>query len=364
MAEISFPYEKDTNIGTDANNGGGRQAVTEADWQSMATMWSADRINYTPTKNAMTESAMPFYTRVGTDGALTIQPGEAVVGGFYYKLDAALTVQVDKNLNTTNDRKDILVIQTDLSKGYTKIAISQGAANSAPQAPQPSRQRAGRWELPLYVITVPKNQGAPTLQRVVPFASPADVTSIASGRDLGPFQPEGTFMRCVSPKDQYEAYNGADGYVVTRDLGLTRTYTPKLLYTRQDNPPGLQCKGRYRRIAPNMVWFSVDISNPTNTDYWNDADDNCLAFTLPDGIPLNGETGQTFSGLMVNGGYSAELPNFVDLKGYTWKGFSGNYVRILYQNPKYLAEGYDYARVFPRSSYIIFSGVYETQDLK
>ncbi|MGK5627006.1 hypothetical protein [Streptomyces sp. URMC 123] len=364
MAEISYPFEKDTDISSKPEDGGGRTAVTQNDWQNMATMWSGDRINHVLTKGNMVTETMPFHASVTDVNTITVGKGEAYVGGFYYKLDAPTSVRVDTNLNTRYDRKDLLVIRADLAKGYAKLEISRGVETSNPQIPQPARQPGGMWELPLYVITVPKNSGRPVPDAVHPYATPDDVASVAPAQSVAYHQPEGTFLRCLSPGGQYEAFNGADGFTITRDLGATKTYTPQILYTRVTNPPGLVARGRYRRIAPNLVWYSIDINNPTNNDYWNDAKDNCISFTLPEDAKLNGNTGQVFSGLLTNGGYDAGMPNFVDLRGYAWGGHAGDYVRILHQNFKYLHEGLDYMRVFPRKSYILFSGVYETQGLK
>lgn len=364
MAEISYPFDKDTNISDKPEDGGGRQSVNQNDWQNMATMWSEDRIAHTLTSGNMVSETLPFYASVYDANTIKVQKGEAFVGGIFYKLDAPATVRVEHNLNAKYDRLDLLVIQADLAKGYVRVAVSQGAATSNPQVPKPSKQPGGRWELPLYVVRVPKNQGKPVIEPVHPYKAPDDISSVAPAQAVAPHQAEGSFIRCLSPQGQYEAFNGADGFTITRDLGATKTYTPQIRYTRVANPSGLVARGRYRRIAPNLVWYSIDVNNPTSTDYWNDKADNCISFTLPPDAKLNGANGQVFSGVLVNGGYDAGMPNFVDLRGYTWGGHGGDYVRMLYQNPKYLHEGLDYLRVFPRKSYILFSGVYETQGLK
>ncbi|MFI6684980.1 hypothetical protein [Streptomyces sp. NPDC050485] len=365
MAEISYPFDRDTNIGK-PEEGGGRAAVTQNDWQNLATQFADDRIDHVLNSGNMVAESMPFYAEVYDVNTIKVQRGEATVGGFYYKLDAPTTVRVEHNLDQKYDRQDLLVIRVDLAKGYGKVEVSQGAATANPQVPKVLKERGGRWELPLYVIRVPKKQGQPVISPVHPYKAPEDVSAVAPAQSVAAHQAEGSFIRNLAPSaggGQYEAFAGADGFAITRDLGDTRTYTPEIRYTRV-TPKGLVTRGRYRRIAPNLVWYSVDINNPTNTDYWNDAQDNCMAFTLPKDAQLHGANGQVFSGVMVNGGYDAGMPNFVDLRGYTWGGHKGDYVRMLYQNPKYLHEGLDYLRVFPRKSYILFSGVYETQGLK
>ncbi|WP_327377664.1 hypothetical protein OG393_29175 [Streptomyces sp. NBC_01216] len=356
MAESSYPFEKDSPDG-------GHTAVTQNDWQSMASMWSGDRINMLLTSTNMVPEAMPFYARVSDVNTITVQPGEAFVGGFYYKLDAPSSVRIDSNLSKDKSRVDLLVLRADLARSSVNLAIRRGAESASPKIPKPARQPGGAWELPLYVIRVPKGGGGnPVAEPVHPYTTGDDAASVAPAQSVAYHQPQGTFIRCLDPKNQYEAFNGSDGYTVTRDLGATKTYTPKILNTRVNADGRLQARGRWRWIAPNMVWYSVDIANNTEIDFWNNAKDDCISFTLP--MPFHGDIGQVLSGQMTNGGYDAGMPNFVDLRGYTWGGNRTNVARILYQNQKYLHEGLDYLRVFPRKSYILFSGVYETQGLK
>ncbi|MES9589958.1 hypothetical protein ABWK57_14015 [Streptomyces sp. NPDC094045] len=355
MAEKSFPFSQ-------ANGSGGQAAVSQVDWQAMATTWGGDRVDFQLVNNSYSFSALPFYAKVVNSRTIELKAGAAWVGGFYYKSDTTLTVDITSN-PTENPRKDTIVVRTDLAVGSANIAVVKGQPSKAPVAPQPQRIPGQRWEMVLYEILVPAKDGALTINLVAPFDQPAPVTTPWNTRATATALPVGTFlydMDANSNDTPCEAYKGRDGYVVTRHLGKAKTYEPKIVNTGK-LPSGVIFKGIWRWTSPNSVYFSIDIQNTTNTDI-KQSGSGPISFTLP--TNPTAAVGQVFSGFMNNNpGYFGDLPNFLALTGVSQGGNKTNVVKIYYPNAKKLAQGLDYLLVFPRKSTITFSGVYEANTL-
>ncbi|MFH8346792.1 hypothetical protein [Streptomyces sp. NPDC018045] len=354
MAEISFPF-------TESNESGGREVVSQLDWQSMSKLWGGDRLDFKLVNASYNGSAMPFDARVINGRTIELKPGAAWVGGFYYKSDSILTVDVEAN-PTENPRKDTIVIRTDVVKGCANIVVVKGQPSKSPIAPRPQRIAGQRWEMVLHEVTAPAKDGAITLLNVAPYDMPARIATPWNTRVTADYHDTGHFFYDMDSNNndtQYEAFNGRDGYMVTRHLGKARTYTPQIVNTGK-LPSGILYRGLWRWIAPNTVHFSIDIENTSNTDV-KQSGTGPLSFTLPVN-PTSG-IGQHFSGQMINSNYDAGMPNYVQLSGMSNMGNKTNVVRIFYPSPKYLSEGLDYLLTFPRKSSIVFSGTYEANAL-
>ncbi|MDQ8703304.1 hypothetical protein RCO28_12510 [Streptomyces sp. LHD-70] len=354
MAEKSFPFGE-------ANASGGQTAVSQLDWQDMAKLWGGDRVDFKLTNYSYQGGALPFSARVVNARTIEIKPGSAWVGGFYYQLDSILTLDIESN-PTENPRRDTIVVRVDLAKGSANLAAVKGQPSKAPIAPRPQRIAGRTWEMVLIEVLVPAKDGALVLTGVAPYDMPASVSSPWNTRQTADYHPMGTFSYDLDSNGtdtQYEAFNGRDGYMVTRHLGKARSYTPKLVNTGK-LPSGVQYRGLWRWIAPNSVWFSIDINNTSNTDI-KQSGSGPISFTLPQNP--SSDIGHAFSGYMLNSGYDAGLPNFVSLTGMSWSGNKTNVAKILYPSPKKLHEGLDYLLVFPRKSSIVLTGVYEANTL-
>ncbi|MEU2513786.1 hypothetical protein [Streptomyces syringium] len=351
MAEFSYPFSK-------KNDSGGRETVSQLDWQDMAKMWGGDRVDFQLTNNSYQSGALPFSTRVINGRTVELKPGAAWVGGFYYKSDAALTVEVEAN-PTENPRRDTVVVRVDLMKGSANIVLVKGQPSKAPIAPQPQRVPGQRWEMVLHEVLVPAKDGAITVTACAPYDMPAPVAAPWNATPTAQHLPAGTFVYDLdsnSNDGQYEAFKGRDGYVITRHLGKPKTYTPQIVNTGK-LPSGILYRGIWRWIAPGTVFFSVDIDNTSNTDI-KQSGSGPLGFTLP--VNPTPDIGQAFSGSMLNAGYEGSMPNYVDLKGMSYIGNRTNVVKILYPNEKHVHEGLDHLLIIPRRSSIIFSGTYAT----
>ncbi|MCY0962730.1 hypothetical protein [Streptomyces sp. H27-H5] len=350
MAEISYPFNAD-------NSDGGRAIVSQTQWQSMAHMWGGDRIDYTLTASAYDAGDLPFSGRIINGRSVEIKPGKAWVGGFYYQLTAAKSVTIEANPGT-KARKDIVVIQADMASSSVNLAVVKGTATSSPVAPQPRRVVGGLWEMVLFEVDVAALDASVTIDSRLSFNAPAPIASPWNTRGTAGNLPRGTLvydMDVNNTDTQYEAFNGRDGYVVTRDFGRTRTYTPELINVNQ---PAIR-EGRYRYIAPNMIWFSIHLQNTSGSELKLHPGNWTFGTTLP--VPANGRTGQLFTAFMDNNTEpnATNMPNFVQLLGKVNRGGNTSVIAF-YQGSKWSAdEGMDGVDFFPRRSYITVSGVYE-----
>ncbi|UFQ16418.1 MULTISPECIES: hypothetical protein [Streptomyces] len=354
MAEKSFPFGQ-------ANSSGGQAAVSQLDWQDMAKMWGGDRVDFQLVNSSYSSTNLPFSTRVVNGRTIELKPGAAWVGGFYYELDAILTLDIEAN-PTENPRKDTIVVRVDMAKGSANLAVVKGQPSKAPIAPRPQRIAGQRWEMVLHEVTVPAKDGAIILTNCAPYDVPTSISTPWNAPQTAQFQPQGTFLYDLDSNNndtQFEAFNGRDGYMITRHLGKARTYTPKIVNTGK-LPSGILYRGIWRWIAPNTVFFAIDINNTTNTDI-KQSGSGPISFTLP--VNPSPNIGQAFNGYMLNSGYNGGLPNYVDLKGMSYMSNKTDVVKILYPDPKKLTEGLNYLLTFPRKSSIIFSGVYEAASL-
>ncbi|MER6380767.1 hypothetical protein ABT274_12385 [Streptomyces sp. NPDC001127] len=352
MAEISFPFEKD-------GGEGGRQAVSQVDWQKMATMWGGDRVATRITAASPDAATLPFHAKMlPNTRTLEIQGGEAWVGGFYYKLEGTRQFEIGQNFDKAKDRRDVVVIRVDHTKGSVNMDVRQSQPSSNPVPPQPIHEAGQQWEMVIWEVFVPRNNGTPQLYDRAPFDAPNHVAFPWWADDSMRFLPQGSFALDLDSDARHvqeEIYKGRDGVAVARTLGKSWSYTPELV-NAASVPKGLLLRGRWRWSAPNLAWFTIDFHNSSNTDIR--AKDGALSFTLPQN--LNGVIGQSFAGYMLNGGYRGGMPNFVAITGMANGSNKGKTVRMTYPSQNYLSEGLDYLTVFPSQSSIVVSGVYET----
>ncbi|MEV0497421.1 hypothetical protein AB0I84_07485 [Streptomyces spectabilis] len=352
--EKSYPFSA-------KNEHGGQEAISQLDWQDMAKMWGGDRIDYQLVNNSYSATSLPFSTRVVNGRTVELAPGAAWVGGFYYKLDAITTVEVEAN-PTENPRRDTIVIRVDLAKGSANLAVVKGQPSKAPIPPRPQRVAGQRWELVLHEVLVPAKDGAITLTHCAPYNMPTSISTPWNATQTAHHQQAGTFLYDLDSNNndtQFEAFKGRDGYMVTRHLGKPRAYTPRIVNTGK-LPSGVLYRGIWRWIAPNTVSYAIDVQNTSNTDI-KQSGSGPLSFTLP--VNPTSDIGQAFTGYMLNSGYHADLPNFISLTGMSWIGNKTNVVKILYPSENTTREGLDYLLKFPRKSSIIFSGTYEANSL-
>ncbi|MGW1673296.1 hypothetical protein [Streptomyces sp. NPDC002324] len=351
MAEISYPFNE-------ANANGGSQIVSQAQWQVMANMWGGDRVDFQLTASTYGNTSLPFNATIVNGRTVQISPGKAWVGGFYYSLTAQQSVTIPNN-STTKPRKDLIVLQADMAKSAVNLAIVTGTAAATPVAPTPRRQAGGLWEMPLYEVDAAANNASITISGRMPFNMPSRVAFPWNAQPSAALLPRGAFVYDMDNNGgdtQFEAFNGRDGYVVTRHFGKSKTYTPSMVNI--GNPATRT--GRWRWIAPNMVWFSVYIASTSTSDLKVTGDNWTYGVTLP--VPANGATGQVFQGHMDNNGTGASpnLPNFVDITAKTNRGASTSTMFLYIPNPDYKPGwGLDGISYFPRKGFLTISGVYE-----
>ncbi|MFD8018917.1 hypothetical protein ACFV6G_00570 [Streptomyces lavendulae] len=356
MAELSYPFNAD-------NADGGRAIVSQTQWQNMAHLWGGDRIDYTLTSTAYDSTDLPFSARIINGRDVEVKPGKAWVGGFYYTLTSTMSVTIASNPGTKG-RKDLVVIQADMAKSAVKLAVVQGTAGASPVSPQPRRVLGGLWELPLYEVQVAAQDASVSLDSRLSFNLPTPIASPWNTKESAALMPHGSMVYDLDVNgndNQYEAFKGRDGYVITRDLGRSRYYAPEIVNI--NTPPSRWREGRWRWIAPNTVWFTAYYQNLEWWDAKLTQGNWTCGITLP--VPASGQIGAVFSGHLDNNvsGASPDMPNFVNVLAKVNRG-SNSSVAWLYMDSKWSSsEGMDGMPMIPRRGYMTISGVYEAAEL-
>ncbi|MER6086530.1 hypothetical protein [Streptomyces bluensis] len=348
MAEISYPFNAD-------NANGGTSIISQTQWQAMAAGWAGDYVDFRLTTPG---ESLPFVASVVNGRDLQIGSGRAWVGGFYYQNTSTKTLTVPAN-STTRGRKDLVVIQADISKSSVNLALRTGTAAASPAEPFPTRNRGGVWEMALYVVDVPANNGALTLTRRAPFTMGSIAAFPWSARESALLMPPNTLGIDVDQNasgGQAEVFRGTDGYVTTRHLGKTRTYTPGLV--NSGSMSSSLRTGRWRWAGPNLVWFQVTINNTTSKPVEATGSNWRVGITLPQ--TCNAKGIQVLSGYLANPNKSSGMPNMLSITATTHPKSTTLYLSIPnYRTP---TEGLDGLRQFPAKSTFSISGVYEANE--
>ncbi|WP_259454012.1 hypothetical protein [Streptomyces ginkgonis] len=353
MTEISYPF-------AETSEGGGTDLVTQLQWQNMGRMWGGDRIDFRLLSETYPAGSLPFAVSVTNGRTIHVQPGAAWVGGFYYQLTASTTVDVEPN-PTDRGRRDTLVLRADMGRGSVNLAVVKGQPAASPIAPQPQRRPGDIWEMVLYEITVPERDGTVQPSLRMSFDMPPAVSTVWNTRATAAFLPVGTLSYDLDNNGgdtQYEAFNGRDGYAITRHFGKSRTYGPRLVNAANVPGSGMNYRGRWRWIAPNVVYFSASIENTSTRNITNTGGSTAIGITLPH--QANGVTGQVITGKLRNPEVNGQLPNLIGLWGYCWRGSGSTHLGLYMQSKNALADGLDTVRSLPGKSEIIVSGTYET----
>ncbi|AEW94055.1 MULTISPECIES: hypothetical protein [Streptomycetaceae] len=352
--EISYPFSSDSA-------GGGQQMVSQAQWQMMSRMFGPDRIDTQLVSSSYDGSALPFAASVVNGTSVSVSPGRALVGGFYYQLTAAQSVAIAANTGT-NPRVDLIVLRADLAAGSVNLAVVQGQAAASPVVPQPTRTLGGRWELPLHQVTVPGNNGTLSVLSVGPFDMPSPVAVPWNASQLAQVTPVGTYIYDLDSNTndtQSEYFVGRDGVAVTRHLGKARPYTPSLVNATDPLPTSYRT-GRWRIIAPGMVWFAVTINNQNDGGAMLSGKNWIMGITLPP-VPAATATRQVLHGHITNARGGGNLPNYMSVTALIEQGGTGQTTAYLYYpSPTTPAQGLDALPGIPAGAILTLSGVYQT----
>lgn len=351
MAEISYPFNAD-NATT-----GAAKAVSESQWQNMAHMWGGDRVDYALGFGSESTLSLPFPYKVINNTTVQIGAGKAWCGGFYYELTAPMNVTVTANAATTG-RIDLVVIRVDMAKPAVNLAVRKGVNGATPIAPRPVRQAGGVWELPIYEVTVPANNGTIALASRAPYPTPPSVGFPWNASPSADLMPAGTISYDMDNNQdgiRTERYTDRTGVVATRSMGPMSSYTPSLLLDSNLPTLGITYTGRWRWIAPNTVSFNLYIHNARN----DMSSDNGVAYGIRLPVPASTTIRQVFNGVLNNAANMGGYPTFTTLTGFSGSGAASSYFSVYLPSPTNPAGGLDNFRTFPSRSSIYFSGTYE-----
>ncbi|MEU6389957.1 hypothetical protein [Streptomyces sp. NPDC046939] len=346
MAEISYPFTED-------NSRGGTQVVSQTQWQAMAASWAPDSIDY---RLQVPGETLPFTATVTNGRDVQISPGNAWVCGFYYQSTSPKTFTIAVN-STSYARKDLIVLRLDIAQSAVNMALRQGTAAASPTAPYPTRSRNGVWEMPLYIVDVPAQNGAPTLVLCSTFRVGHHVAVPWNAADTASLMAQNAFIVDTDHNDtggQAEAYKGVDGYVPTRHLGKSQKYVPSLVNV-DTSVPFQWRTGRWRWLGPNIVWFQVTIENPWRVGWKTNDSTRRMGIALPQVCNSGGI--QVIHGYLSNPTQADGYPNLVAITATTSPKTTTLYLH--YPNPTTPAAGLDGLTLFPGTSTLSLSGVYE-----
>ncbi|WP_043254033.1 hypothetical protein [Streptomyces sp. Tu6071] len=354
MAENSYPFEAD-------NANGGKAVVSQAQWQSMMAQALGDRTNLPLPAGSYSSGDLPFRVSVTSSRKITVTEGTVTVGGFFYELTEPMTLTVADNPGG-NDRKDLLVVRLDMAKSAANMTILQGTAAASPVEPQPRRQPGGIWEFPIMAINAPAKNGAVTVASRVLYPMPAPVTSPWNTKDSAYLAPKHGFVYDLDGNldtgkaIQVEFFNGASGPTITRDLTYTRAYTPSILGT--SSLPASYRSGRWRWIAPGIIWFSAQVKNANDGGAMLTGSNWRAGITLP--VAANANT-QIVHGYVANSGKSGNLPNMMSVTASTTPNSTA--LNLMVPSPTTPTGGLDGMPGFPGNSQFFISGVIETNTI-
>lgn len=352
MAEISYPFAA-------ASAGGGSELVSQVEWQNMSHLWSPDRIDFQLTEPTYTNSSLPFWAEFsGAD--LVIHPGSAWVGGFYYKLDAPLTLTAPTN-GGAQPRTDLIVLRADMATGSVNVAIKQGQAAATPVEPTVQRTLGGVWEMPLWAFELEANNGARGPRDRRRFDVPGVTAAPWYAAEVSQGSPAGNFVLDMDANNtggQTEGFRGRDGFAVTRHLGKRREYTPDL-FPVSNKPATANRKGYWRYIAPGTVQFTIHIQNTSTRAVADTRTSPIIGFTLPRAATVIAPC--VFHGFVRNPGNRDGLPNFIDIVATNGGGGNSN-CYLYYPNDSNPSLGLDALKLIPGKSDLTLTGIYETND--
>jgi len=318
-------------------------------------MWTADKIDFQLVNTSYNSADLPFYcTRNGSN--FVINPGAAWVGGFYYKLDAPLSIPAPTNAGAM-PRIDLIVIRADMASGSVNIKTVQGQPSSGPVVPEPAPTRAvgGFWEMPLWAINVPANNGTASLMDRRHFDGPG-VTYVPWNRSgISQGLPPGNFTIDMDVNASFgmeEGFRGQDGDMVTRTLGKRRSWTPDI-FTVTNKPSDANRVGLWRRVAPGTVAFTLQITNPSTTAVTSTTG---ITVTLPENTSAALPT--IVTGLLENLENRDSYPNLMHIVAKTSE--FGAAMHLYTPNTDSLKEGLDQLYKIPGKSTLTISGQFET----
>jgi len=351
MAEISYPFSQ-------ANAYGGSEMVSQGQWQDMARMWGGDRAVFQPTRSSYANDDLPFWATC-SGRTVHMHPGSAWVGGFHYQLLDPVDIVITSN-PTDRTRYDLIVARLDMDKGSVNIGVVVGSATVSPIVPPLTRDPAGIWEMALHRVTVPGRDAAVTNVYVVPLDMPPRVATPWNTIEAAENLPQNSFAYDLDVNNndtQWEAFKGRDRFVVTRDFSKSRRYTPSLLNVNSPGNSSLTRSGRWRWIAPNVFFVSINLFNKGTGDLSVSSGNYAFDVSLP--LGANAGTGQVISGHLWNPQDRVSYPNFMAVTALVQAGKNTDKMRLYVPNPSSPAEGLDGLHSFPKGGTLIISGVIE-----
>lgn len=350
MAEISFPFDED-------NEDGGSKVISQTQWQQMSAGWGSDHIDYPLTNSTYVASDLPFYPTV-SGREVTVRPGSARVGGFYYQLSESKTFLIPEN-TSGKPRADLIVLRADMARSAVTMELVQGTPATNPVEPQPRRVMGGLWEMALTSVQVPPNNGQITVSPRCPYPMPDAVAFPWNARLGAEFLPRGQFIYDLDNNNndsQWEAFNGRDGYVVSRHFGKSRPYTPAMV--NSSSVAAANRKGRWRWIAPNTFWFAINISNTSSSPVRATGSNWRIGIQLP--RAASGGLIQTAHGYLSNPDRNSGMPNYMSLTATT--SLRSTSLWLHFPNNTKPQEGLDGLRIIPAKSNLYISGVMEANE--
>ncbi|MBB6172167.1 hypothetical protein HNR23_002227 [Nocardiopsis mwathae] len=233
---------------------------------------------------------------VTADGTalVTIHPGYALVGGYWYRNTAPIQRPVTPNTSSA-PRTDLVAIRADPDTGTVGLAVVEGTPGGS--RPMPVRQPDGRWEVGLAHISI------------------AGGSTVVAGGGVDQGVREWTVpygaIPCTSDSRPRHPHVGA--LIWETDTSRLRVYDGQLLHSSGQSEPV------YRTLvdaAYPTPWKPLELRRGY-TKWHNSGYTPGWRMIAPDRVELRGMIARTNGGTMPDETYIARVPAVARPGGYT-----------------------------------------------
>ncbi|MFE7113946.1 hypothetical protein ACFU99_00755 [Streptomyces sp. NPDC057654] len=338
MTETSWPFDS-----------GDGQKVDAQRWQTLTAPAAPSGVI-----GRWGDAALSVSVSTAQTAAVDVAPGRALVRGFAYQADQAVTLPLSRQTEA-QPRIDLVVIEVDMANSRASAKVLKGQPAVAPQPPGVRQIDGGIWQLPLAQVTVKRGTTVVESIRDVrtlfdagrpPAVNDVDIPSNPVPGDMAYYRSRNTGA------EELHMYAAQGGWSIVSAIGKMRTYTPRLNW----NGGRYSAVGHYQWISSNTMWFTANITNTSNVTWGGDG--KALDISLP--TKSRGGIWQMMTASLYNNDAGVTpyegMPNYLVGSAFI---HGGSTCQPVLQSYRSLIAGGDWWTRFPKGSTMVVTGVYE-----